>query len=160
MTIQSFRDVFELGNKNPKTPADPGSVLVKADDKDNVLQKRQTYYRSGVGKLLHMTGCPRPDIQKFVRYVSRQGSVPVEAHVKTMHMIMKYIERTKYKGWTLKSNRRWNGKDTIFKFKIKDKSDSNYANRPTSRCNISGKVVLLEDTVVALKIIMQKIVAL
>ena len=43
--IQSFRDAFELGKeyaKTPVTPADPGTVLVKAEDKDKINQKRQT----------------------------------------------------------------------------------------------------------------------
>ena len=88
VTIQSFRDEFELGNKNPKIPVDPGSVLVKADDKNKVSQKRQTYYRSGVEKLQHMTRWSRPDIQNTVRDVSRQGRTQVKAHVKAMHMIM------------------------------------------------------------------------
>ena len=53
--IQSFRDELELikeCTKTPVTPGDPGTVLVKAEDKDKINQKWQTYYRSGVGKLL------------------------------------------------------------------------------------------------------------
>ena len=56
--IKIFRDEFELGNENAKTPAIPaypGRILLKAKDKDKVDQKIQTYYRSGVAKLLHMT---------------------------------------------------------------------------------------------------------
>ena len=53
--IQSFRDELELIKECAKTlvtPVDPGTVLVKAEDKDKINQKWQTYYRSGVGKLL------------------------------------------------------------------------------------------------------------
>ena len=43
--IQSFRDELELikeCTKTPVTPGDPGTVLVKAEDKDKINQKRQT----------------------------------------------------------------------------------------------------------------------
>ena len=41
--IQSFRDGFELGKecaKTPVTPSDPGTALVKAEEKDKINQKR------------------------------------------------------------------------------------------------------------------------
>ena len=161
--IQSFRDEFELGKecaKTPVTPADPGTVLVKAEDKDKVGQIRQTYYRSGVGKLLHMARWSRPDVQNTVRDVSRHGSAPVEAHVKAMHRIMEFVERTRDRGWKLKPDRRWNGIDRTFKFKIKGKSDSDFANCPDTRRSVSGWAVYLEGAAVACKSIMQKIVAL
>ena len=161
--IQSFRDEFELGKecaKTPVTPTDPGTVLVKAEDKDKVGQKRQTYYRSGVGKLLHMARWSRPDVQNAVRDVSRHGSAPVEAHVKAMHRIVEFVERTKDRGWKLKPNRRWNGFDRTFKFKIKGKSDSDFANSSDTRRSVSGWAVYLKGAPVACKSIMQKIVAL
>ena len=103
--IQIFRDEFELGRECAKTSAtlaDPGTVLVKAEDKDKVNQKRQTYHRSGVGKLLHMARWLRPNVYNAVRDVSRHGSALVEAHVKAVHRIMEFLERTKDRGWKLK----------------------------------------------------------
>ena len=95
--IQSFRDEFDLGYKNTKTLADLGSVFMKSDDKDKVSQKRYTHYRNGVGYLLYMTQWWSPDIQYLVRDVPRQGSALVKAHVKEIHRIMEYDERTKHK---------------------------------------------------------------
>ena len=84
--------------KTPVIPADPETLLVKAEDKDKVNKKRQTYYRSGVGKLLYMVRWSRPDVQNAVHDVSRHGSAPVEAHVKAMHRIMEFVERTRDRG--------------------------------------------------------------
>ena len=86
----------------PATPVDPGTVLVKAEDKDKVNQKRQTYYRSGVGKLLHMARWSIPDVQNAVRDVSRHGNALMEAYMKAMYRIMEFLERTKDRGWKLK----------------------------------------------------------
>ena len=99
--IQIFRDEFELGKENTKTPTTPVDlviVLVKVEDKDKVDQKKQTYYRSCVGKLLYITRWSRSDVQNAVRDVSSHGNAPVETHVKVMHRIMKFVERTKNRG--------------------------------------------------------------
>ena len=53
--IQIFKDEYELSEKMPVTPAEPGTVLVKTAVEEKVNQKRHTYFRSSVGKMLHMT---------------------------------------------------------------------------------------------------------
>ena len=107
-----------------------------------------------------MTRWSRPDVHNAVRDVSRHGSAPVEAHVKEMHRIVEFIERTKDRGWKLNPDKRWNGIDKTFKFKIKGKSDSNFANCVNRRRSVNGWVVYLEGALVACKSNMQKIVAL
>jgi hypothetical protein len=53
--MQSYFDKFDLpGGETPRTPATPGSVLQKVDQKDYLSEELQTKYRSGIGKLLHM----------------------------------------------------------------------------------------------------------
>ena len=93
----------------------------------------------------------RPDVHNAVRDVSRHGSAPVKAHVKAMPRIMKFVERTKDRGWKLKPDRRWNGIDKTFKFKIKGKSDSNFANCVNRRRSVNEWVVYLEGALVACK---------
>jgi len=39
---------------------EPGRILVSGTEGDLVAKVRQTYYRSGVGKLLHMMRWSRP----------------------------------------------------------------------------------------------------
>ena len=71
--IQSFNGEFNISDllQRPRsTPAEPGSVLVPALPDDYVNQKMQRYYRSGVGKLLHMMRWSRPDIYNSVRELS------------------------------------------------------------------------------------------
>eukprot|EP00957_Ditylum_brightwellii_P110690 8441307-Ditylum_brightwellii.AAC.1 len=51
-------------------PAEAGTLVVKVEKvekKDMVGIKRHTYYRSGVGKLLHMTSSLCPEVQNSVR---------------------------------------------------------------------------------------------
>eukprot|EP00957_Ditylum_brightwellii_P123836 9439956-Ditylum_brightwellii.AAC.1 len=60
--LQSFEDEFDLMARKPKTPAEAGTILRKADPKDKVDSKRHTYFRSGTGKLLHMVRWSRPEM--------------------------------------------------------------------------------------------------
>eukprot|EP00957_Ditylum_brightwellii_P115908 8840949-Ditylum_brightwellii.AAC.1 len=59
-----------------------------------VGSKRHTYFRSGIGKLLHMTRWLCPEVQNSVKELARQGSAPVNAHVKAMHHAMEYCVAT------------------------------------------------------------------
>ena len=70
--IQSFKDEYDTKEtRTSATPAEPGSVLVKAMPEDKVGKEQHTYYRSGVGKLLHMMRWSRPDVQNAKRDCSR-----------------------------------------------------------------------------------------
>ena len=87
--IQSFKDEYDTKEtKTPATPAEPGSVLVKAMPEDKVSKEQHTYYRSEVGKLLHMMRWSRPDVQNATRDCSRQGGDPVSVHIKALHRVM------------------------------------------------------------------------
>ena len=106
---------------------------MKADKNDAVGKKEHTYYRSGVGKLLHMARWSRPEVQNAVRELARQGSAPVPAHIKALHRTMEYCVATPERGLLLKSARKWDGKSKDFKFRINGKVDSDYAKYPTTR---------------------------
>ena len=74
---------------------------------------------------------------------------------------MKYCVDTKGRGWLLKPTRKWDGKDESFEFKVCGRSDSDYANCPTTRKkSVTGYRVSLEDAPVAVKSGLQKIVSL
>ena len=158
--LQSFKDEFDLPTRKHKTPAEAGMILRKADPKDKVDSKRHTYFRSGTGKLLHMVRWSRPEMQNAVRELTMQGSAPTEAHIKALHRAMRYSVETPKRGWKLKPERTWNGKDKTFKFRIKGKSDSDYAKCPVTRRSVSGYATFLENTPITVKSAMQKIVAL
>ena len=79
--LQSFEDEFNLENvRETVTPADPGSTLPKVDDDTDVDPKLQTYFRSGVGKLLHMMRWSRPDVYNAVRDLSRHMKASTMIH--------------------------------------------------------------------------------
>ena len=159
--IQSFTDEFEVSGKEQMTPAEAGQVLVRNTDPKNVVSKeRHHYYRSGVGKLLHLTRWSRPEIQNSVREVARQGSSPVLAHVKALHRVMEHCLATPNRGWLLKPVRKWNGRDKDFEFVIRGQADSDYAKCPVTRRSVSGCATFLEGAPVNVRSLMQKIVAL
>ena len=60
--LQSYPDEYAIGESKYTNPADPSTVLVKADKEAVVSKMMHTYYISGVGKLLHMTRWSRSEI--------------------------------------------------------------------------------------------------
>ena len=80
--------------------------------------------------------------------------------MKAARKITTFIWQTPDRGWTLRPTRRWNGKDRSFQFKIRGRPDSNYANCTDTRKSVTGFIVYLEDAPVAIRSVMQKIIAL
>ena len=158
--LQSFEDEFALPSYDYQTPGEPGQVLTKCEDGDEVEPQVHSSYRSGAGKLLHMMRWSRPEIYNAVRETSRHMQKPNNIHYKAMLRIMKYCVLTKNRGWTLKPSRVWNGTNRNFRFRIRGKSDSNYAKCPDTRRSVTGYIIYMEDAVIMVKNGMQKIVAL
>jgi len=108
--LQSFKDDFDLENqRETSTPAEPGNTLPKVPEDAKVDEKEQTYFRSGVGKLLHMMRWSRPEVYNAIRNLSRHMKASTALHVKSMHRVMKYCVSTPNRGWKLKANRTWDG---------------------------------------------------
>ena len=162
ITIQSFEDEFNLSEfKKPiTTPGEPGKVLTAATDEDKVENRLQYLFRKGTGKLLHLTRWSRAEIGNAVRDLSRRMQMSNAEHNVAMRRAMKYCVDTKERGWLLKPTRKWDGKDKSFEFKVSGRSDSDYANCPTTRKSVTGYRVSLEDAPVAVKSGLQKIVSL
>jgi len=101
----------------------------------------------------------RPEVYNAVRNLSRHMKASTAVHVKAMHRVMKYCVSTPNRGWKLKPNRTWDGKKG-FLFRIRGKSDSDYATCPTTRKSVSGYGVFLEGAPITVKSLMQRIIAL
>jgi hypothetical protein len=152
--LQSFEDEFNLPSGKPTmTPAEPGKTLHSGDSEDMIDDTKQTKFRSGVGKLLHLMKWSRPDIQNSVRELSRFMSGATTAHVKAMYRAMNFCLATRHRGYTIKPNCKWDG-DPNFKFVISGRSDADYA-KDESRKSVSGYSTFLCGAAVSTKSKMQ-----
>ena len=135
--LQSFRDEFDIPEfkRKVKTPMAEGTVLVETETK--VGTEEQHTYRSGTGKLLHVTRWSRPEMFNSVRELTRFGGKAGEPHMKNMYRVMQYCLDTPNRGLTLTKQGNWLG-DSKFKFKILGKSDSDYAKDPDTRRSVNA----------------------
>ena len=153
--LQSYVDEFDLPDGPvPVTPAEPGSVLMKARANEAVDTKTQSVYRSGVGKLIHMMKWSRPDVLNAVRDLTRHMSVATLCHLKAMKRVMVYLTATPERGLTLKPNVQWDGSKE-FEFTITGFSDSDFAKDPTARKSVSGWSVFLNGAPISMRSKMQ-----
>jgi hypothetical protein len=133
-----------------KTPAEPGSVLVKCEEENGQMNMLQTVYHSGTGKWLHTMRWSRPELLNPVRELSKHMKVAAIAHLKALRHVMAYVMATPKRGQTLKPVGTWDGlKD--YKFEISGLSDSDYAKDPDNCRSISGTSVFLCKAPVALR---------
>eukprot|EP00804_Cyclotella_cryptica_P028830 CCRYP_019720-RA/>CCRYP_019720-RA protein AED:0.58 eAED:0.63 QI:0/0/0/0.5/1/1/4/0/888 len=160
--VQSLTDEFEdiPQGKAILVPAKPGNILTKCENSPKLSPEKHSRYRTGVGKLLYLTKHSRPDIANAVRELSRHCHDPTEAHWEAMCDCIRYVRATPTRGLLLKPSGSWDGKDRNFKFKIRGRSDSNYATDPESRRSITGTVVYLNDAPIAFSSVTQKHVTL
>ena len=125
------------------TPALPGQVLMQGDVTTLLDATKHKRYRSGVGKLMYLAKHTRPDISNAVRDLARHMHAPNEGHWKAMEHCIRYVRYTKDRNLVIKQTGSWDGKDKSFKFKIRGRSDSNYATDKETRRSITGSVVYL-----------------
>ncbi len=120
---QSYRDEFDIPKmKKFNTPAAPGTVLRKPDKGNELLTPaKQTQYRSGVGKGMHMMQYSRPDTYNAVRDLARHMTTQV--HYDAMLRMMKYVDDTSDRGLVLNPTRKWDG-NKEHEFIISGRSDS------------------------------------
>jgi hypothetical protein len=99
--------------------------------------KQLTYYRSGVGKLIHLARWSRSESWNAIRHLTRLMSKATGRHVTAMHRVMKFMHDTRTKGLFIKPTCHWDGVDKNFKFVIKGQADSDWA-KAHDRKNVSG----------------------
>eukprot|EP00957_Ditylum_brightwellii_P205908 15345960-Ditylum_brightwellii.AAC.1 len=157
--LQSYQDEFELDEHGltPRMPAEAGSVLSKGEG-NALSSSMHKKYRTGVGKLLHMTRWTRPDIQNSVRECSKMASFPTKPHLKAMKRAMKYCVTTPKRGLLLAPKGEWDGRKG-YKFELVGFSDSEYAKDETRR-SVNGWSVFMCEAPITYKSKMMPIVAL
>ncbi len=157
--LQSYTDEFELPACEFATPAVPGSVLKPVKNGKELSRSKQTKYRSGVGKLMHMMQYSRPEIYNSVRDLARHMTKAGEEHFEAMLRVMKYCACTADRGLVLKPDGIWDGNPDTFEFVISGQSDSDYAKEELHK-SVSGHRVILNGAPVMFKSGTQRIVAL
>jgi len=136
--IQSFVDEFDMdSNIKPSTPAEPGQILVKCEEKHELGTKQKKIYRSGVGKLLYLMRWSRPDISNATRELSKFMMTPGPAHLQAMVRAISYVVATESKGLILQPTGTWNATLNRNKVDITGISDANYATDPDNRKSVS-----------------------
>jgi hypothetical protein len=143
--LHSYSDEFNLEKKCHNTPAIPGTVLKKPAEDGKVLSSGdQTILRSGIGKLMYHMQYSHPYLAQAVRDLARHMTRGDETHIQAMLRCMQYLKGTKDAGLLLKPSRKWDGTNQ-FQFKIKGRSDPDYAKDMQTRQSILGYMVFLED---------------
>ena len=148
--LQSFEDEFEMEETWRKvfTPAVTGLVLTQDMPDEEVISKEEhSKYRTGTGKLLHVTRWSRPDIWNATRELTRAVKDPDRIHYLAILKCMKYYIRTKNRGWVLRPTRKLDGKKG-FKFRISGRSDTYYAKFLATRRSVNRYNVKLEGAMV------------
>ena len=149
--LQSFKDEFALPNYTFDTPAIQGQVLEAVKEGEEVSPEVQREYRGGIGKLFYLIRLSRPDIWNAARECARRMTSSCDTHRKAMLRIMKYCLDTPSRGWILKPSRKWDGKTQDIELELTGEADSNYATCKDTRRSVSGIVVKMQDTVIAVK---------
>jgi len=111
--LQSFKDEFDLPEREQRVPALAGMPLTKATDDNELCPAETTYFRKGVGKLLHMTRWSKPEVCSSVRDMACHMSKVAQEHVDAMYRCMANCAAFPERGWNLKPERKWDGKDFL-----------------------------------------------
>jgi hypothetical protein len=158
--IQSYEDEFNLGNRCYNTPAQPGMVLMRPVKGDKFLNSEdQTMLRSGVGKLMYEMQYSRPDIAQAVCDLARYMTCGNLKTLQAMKRCMRFVLCSRNAGLLLKPSQKWDGSNK-YQFRIRGRSDSDYAKDTQTRQSVSWYVVYLEDAPTMHRSPTQKTVAL
>ena len=139
--------------KAPKTSAPAGNILMKGEPDEEMSEKDQKVYRSGVGNFLHLVKWSRPECLNRDRDLSRFLGEGTYGHMGAMLHTMKYCVSKSKCGLTLRPSTKCNG-DRNIEFVIRGKYDSVYTRCPDTRNCVSGYITFLCDAVVTVKSVM------
>jgi hypothetical protein len=113
----------------PMTPAAYGELRASREG-DEMADKAA--YQSGIGSLLHMAQCVRPDIAAPVGALASYGSAPTAAHYAAMLDVIRYVGATAERGITF-------GQGAV---PVQVWCDANFAACPDTRRSTTGVAVV------------------
>jgi hypothetical protein len=148
--LQSFTDEFKINDEQqPSTPGIPAKAL-QLGNQPAVQGQQRTYYRSGVGNLMHLRRWSRPEMANAVRDLSRFNTNSSEEHMTAMHRAMCYAIATPERGLTLTPEGCWDGNPS-FEFTITGMADASYKPSHDTAQSVVGHPVFLQGAPIAEK---------
>jgi hypothetical protein len=115
-----------------------------------VIHERRTYYRSGVGKLLHLRRWSRPDTANALRDLSRYNTNGSEDLITAMHRAMNYVVSTPNRGLLLAPTTTWDDSPE-FEFEISGVADASYKPYLDTALSVGGHGVFLNGAPISEK---------
>jgi hypothetical protein len=149
--LQSLMDEFSIV-KERDAPTTPGIPLksLQLGNETPVTHERRTYYRSGVGKLLHLRRWSRPDTANALRDLSRYNTNGSEKHITAMHRVLAYVVSTPNRGLVLAPTTTWDG-NPEFEFEISGVADASYKPYLDTALSVGGHGVFLNGAPISEK---------
>ena len=95
-----------------------------------------------------------------VREATKHMQASAPAHQRYVNVLIGFLSRTKNRGWKLMPTRKWDKKDKQFEFRNSGKPDSDYTTCTHTRRSVTGYMVWFEGTLIPVRSVMQKVVAL
>ena len=138
----------------------PGvGILRPKSEEEKVNDKDQSRYRSGVGMLLWIMKCTRPDISNAVRELTKVMDGATEEAMKEMLRVIKFVLDTRNIGLKIEPKL---PKDFLKEFMwiLEMFSDSDWAGDKDNRRSISGFILFLFGVPISYKSRQQKTVSL
>lgn len=137
--INKMLDDFNMQDCKPcRTPAAPGTKLLRSASDENDVPGNTFPYRSAVGALLWPARTARPDILYAVNQCGAHAHHPDETHVNAVKRILRYLKGTSTLGITFR-------RDTSGEFTLRAFSDADYAGEPEENehpmRSLSGMIV-------------------
>ena len=137
------------GNRKAPTPIPKGwKPTPNAHEPDTATVKR---FQKGIGELLYLARCTRPDISAAVNLLSRFASNPSAEHEEALERVFKYVNSTANLSLKL------GGKDVSLLLAY---SDADWAEDKQGRKSTSGYILTLGKAPIAWRSCTQKSVAI
>ena len=103
VSVESFKDKFDISDKKWSTPAVPESLLEKVKEgEDSLSAQVQTYLQSGIVKMIHIMRCNRPEISCSVSNLAKIMDKGDDTSIKALYRCMDHCVGTPNRGVTLR----------------------------------------------------------
>jgi hypothetical protein len=123
---------FSVQGERRATPMTPAAQLElrAAQDGDDLAEVEG--YQSGIGSLLHLAQCTRPDLAAPVGALAAYCALPTAAHYAAMLDVVRYVGSTARRGITFGGSA----------WPVEIWCDANFADCPDTRRSVSGWTVV------------------